>query len=75
MKDQKKKIQTKYIEQLLWRSPPTKKRQTDPEENIYFEKWRQDVPWLETIDKRTEMCTHVHCAPRTHTGERCHIRS
>ena len=31
------------------------------EENLNFfsEKWRQDVPWLETNDKRTEMCAHT----------------
>ena len=23
-------------------------------------------PWLETNDKRIEMCAHVRCAPRTH---------
>ena len=31
-------------------------------------KWPQDVPWLETNDKRNEMCAHVRCV-RAHTGE------
>ena len=40
----------------------------EPEQKkIFFvEKCHQNVPWLKTNDKRTEMCAHVRCAPRTH---------
>ena len=47
VKNRKKKI----------RSPLAKKRQTEPEQKkiVFFKKCRQDVLWLETNDKRTEM--------------------
>ena len=41
---------TIYIEQLLWRSPPANKMQTEPEKIVFFKKWRQDVLWLEVND-------------------------
>ena len=60
---------TKYIEQSLVRSPPAKKRQMEPEQKkmVFFrKKWHHGVPWLETNDKRNEMCAHVRCAAHTH---------
>ena len=37
--------------------------------SFLLEKWRQDVPWLKTNNKRTEICTHVCAVHRGHTGE------
>ncbi|CAK6980187.1 hypothetical protein AMEX_G21 [Scomber scombrus] len=59
------------IKQLLFCvSPPTKKRQPEPEKRLFSEKWLQDVPWLEANDERTEVwckiCrSHPHLADKT----------
>ena len=51
-----------HIDRLLWRLPPAKKRLMEPEQKNFFyifffqKQTSHDVPWLETNDKRTEMC-------------------
>ena len=68
----KKIKETKYIDQLLWRSPPAEKGQTELEQKKtdLFEKWLQEVLWLEANDKFSLGVAVVLCG---HTLENCNI--
>ncbi|ROL42781.1 Serine/threonine-protein kinase D3 [Anabarilius grahami] len=52
-------------------SPPTKKRQLEPEskKRFFSEKWLKDVPWLEANDEHTEMWCKI-CRSNPHLADK-----